>query len=113
MDDVTITINGVKYVGVESNVDGFAECSKCVFFMQCMDMNTHCGFLGLENMDRSGWICKSYDEECLLLGSKHYETLETRISLNDCDAYDDKGNKIESEYITLKNKEYDNDIRRS
>ena len=41
MDDVTITINGVKYVGIESNVDGFAEC---------MDMNTHCGFLGVENI---------------------------------------------------------------
>lgn len=60
--------------------------------------------LGLKNMERSGWICESYDEECLLLGSKHYETLETSISLYDYDAYDEKGNKIECEKIILKPK---------
>lgn len=50
----------------------------------------------------------SYEDECFLMDSKHYETIETRIRLDIYNAYDDKGNKIEGEYITLMKKEYDN-----
>lgn len=50
----------------------------------------------------------SYEDECFIMGSKHYDTIETRIRLDIYNAYDDKGNKIEGEYITLTNKEYDN-----
>ena len=47
-------------------------------------------------------------DECFIMGSKHYDTIETRIRLDIYNAYDDKGNKIEGEYITLTKKEYDN-----
>lgn len=49
-----------------------------------------------------------YEDECFIIGSKHYDTIETRIRLDIYNAYDDKGNKIEGEYITLMKKEYDN-----
>ena len=52
----------------------------------------------------------SFDSEdgCLLLDSKHYETCGITYRLDQYNAYDDKGNKIEGEYITLMKKEYDN-----
>ena len=50
----------------------------------------------------------SIDDECLLLDSKHYETCGMTYYLDAYNAYDDKGNKIEGEYITLTKKEYDN-----
>ena len=52
----------------------------------------------------------SFDSEdgCLLLDSKHYETCRITYRLDEYNAYDDKGNKIEGEYITLMKKEYDN-----
>ena len=52
----------------------------------------------------------SFDSEdgCLLLDSKHYETCGITYRLDEYNAYDDKGNKIEGEYITLTKKEYDN-----
>jgi hypothetical protein len=43
----------------------------------------------------------------LRLAYSNYETIETGITLDEYDAYDDKGNKIESEYIKLIKKEYD------
>jgi len=50
----------------------------------------------------------NYEDECFIMGSKHYDTIETRIRLDIYNAYDDKGNKIEGDYITLMKKEYDN-----
>lgn len=50
---------------------------------------------------------KGFKEECLLLDSKHYETCGITYHLDAYNAYDDKGNKIEGEYITLTKKEYD------
>ena len=47
------------------------------------------------------------DDE-LLCDSKHYETCGITYHLDAYNAYDDKGNKIEGEYITLMKKEYDN-----
>lgn len=44
------------------------------------------------------------DDECLLLDSKHYETIEHTIEMYWFDAYDEKGNKIECERIILKPK---------
>lgn len=53
------------------------------------------------------WKVSINDEE-LLYDSKHYENVGYTISLDAYNAYDDKGNKIEGEYITLTKKEYDN-----
>lgn len=50
------------------------------------------------------------DDECLLLDSKHYETCGITYNLDAYNAYDDKGNKIEGECITLMKKEYNNGI---
>lgn len=55
-------------------------------------------------MESVNWICESYEDECILLDSKHYETLEHSINLHFFDAYDEKGNKIECERIILKPK---------
>lgn len=41
------------------------------------------------------------------LDYSNYETIETGINLDEYNAYDDKGNKIESKYIKLIKKEYD------
>ena len=58
--------------------------------------------------DRSmeDWKVTIYDE--LLCDSKHYETCGITYHLDEYNAYYDKGNKIEGEYITLTKKEYDN-----
>lgn len=48
------------------------------------------------------------DDDELLYDSKHYDTFEYSVNLMAYNAYDDKGNKIEGEYITLTKKEYDN-----
>lgn len=48
-----------------------------------------------------------YDDE-LLCDSKHYDNVGFTFDLKSYNAYDDKGNKIEGEYITLMKKEYDN-----
>ena len=53
------------------------------------------------------WEVTIYDEY-LLLDSKHYETCRMTYNLDAYNAYDDKGNKIEGDYITLMKKEYDN-----
>ena len=58
------------------------------------------------SFDSEGWEV-FYDDE-LLFDSKHYENLGFTFDLKSYNAYDDKGNKIEGEYITLTNKEYDN-----
>ena len=48
-----------------------------------------------------------YDDE-FLCDSQHYENIGFTFDLKTYNAYDDKGNKIEGEYITLTKKEYDN-----
>ena len=47
------------------------------------------------------------DDE-LLYDSKHYEHVGFTFYLKSYNAYDDKGNKIDGDYITLTKKEYDN-----
>lgn len=58
-------------------------------------------------MENDDWYVR-IDDECLLLDSKHYETCGITYHLDEYNAYDDKGSKIEGEYITLIKKEYDN-----
>ena len=53
------------------------------------------------------------DDDELLYDSKHYVTFEYSVNLMVYNAYDDKGNKIESKFVKFIKKEYDNDIRRS
>lgn len=48
---VKLIINNDVYIGIHSSDDnGFTECQNCDFFMKCMDLNTHCGFLGIDNI---------------------------------------------------------------
>lgn len=49
------------------------------------------------------------DDE-LICDSKNYENVGFTFYLKSYNAYDDKGNKIEGEYITLTKKEYGNGI---
>lgn len=58
------------------------------------------------SFDSEGWEV-FYDDE-LLCDSKHYENVGFTFDLKSYNAYDDRGNKIEGEYITLTKKEYDN-----
>ena len=58
------------------------------------------------NFDSEDW--KVFIDDELLCDSKHYETCGITYHLDAYNAYDDKGNKIEGEYITLTKKEYDN-----
>ena len=58
------------------------------------------------SFDSEGWEV-FYDDE-LLCDSKHYENVGFTFDLKSYNAYDDKGNKIEGEYITLTKQEYDN-----
>ena len=58
------------------------------------------------SFDSEGWEV-FYDDE-LLCDSKHYENVGFTFDLKSYNDYDDKGNKIEGEYITLTKKEYDN-----
>jgi len=53
------------------------------------------------------WDVSINDEE-LLYDSKHYENVGYTISLDIYNAYDDKGNKIEGEFVKFVKKEYDN-----
>lgn len=46
-------------------------------------------------------------DDGMWLDYSNYETIETGINLDEYNAYDDKGNKIESKYIKLIKKEYD------
>ena len=62
-----------------------------------------------KNSMLNGDLC-CYEDECFIIGSKHCDTIVTRTRLDIYNAYDDKGNKIEGDYITLTNKEYDNGI---
>ena len=58
------------------------------------------------SFDSEGWEV-FYDDE-LLCDSKLYENVGFTFDLKSYNAYDDKGNKIEGEYITLTKQEYDN-----
>lgn len=57
-----------------------------------------------------GWKVTIDDEE-LLYESRHYEHISWTMNLDNFNAYDDKGNKIDGKYIKFIKKEYDN-IRR-
>lgn len=63
------------------------------------------------SFDSEDWKVVIDDE--LICDSKHYENVGFTVDLKQYNAYDDKGNKIDGEYITLIKEEYDNDIRRS
>ncbi len=58
------------------------------------------------SFDSKGWKVTIDDE--LLCDSKHYENVGFTFDLKSYNAYDDKGNEIEGDYITLTKKEYDN-----
>ena len=58
-------------------------------------------------MSNDDWDVR-IDDEYLLMDSRHYETCGITYHLDVYNAYDDKGNKIEGEYITLIKKEYYN-----
>lgn len=47
-------------------------------------------------------------DDGLICDSMHYENVGFTFDLKSYNAYDDKGNKIEGECITLTKKEYDN-----
>lgn len=58
------------------------------------------------SFDSEDW--KVFIDDELLCDSKHYESVGFTFDFKSYNAYDDKGNKIEGEYITLTKKEYDN-----
>ena len=51
--------------------------------------------------------CKVLIDDELPYDSIHYEHVGFTFYLKSYNAYDDKGNKIEGDYITLTKKEYD------
>lgn len=53
-----------------------------------------------------GWKVTIDDEE-LLYESRHYEHIGWTMNLDNFNAYDDKGNKIEGKYIKFCKKEWD------
>ena len=51
---------------------------------------------------------KVFIDDELICDSKQYDKVGFTFDLKSYNAYDDKGNKIEGEYIILMKKEYDN-----